>query len=86
MKSNFEKTRKETTFGNQPADQRVFQYTLYFNGKHVLETLLFFYFEMKGSLEKAEKETMKVAIVVRPPGPPPKESGKAWYWKPNVIN
>ena len=41
---------------------------------------------MKGSLEKAEKETMKVAIVVRPPGPPPKESSKAWYWKPNIIN
>ena len=41
---------------------------------------------MKGNFEKAEKETMKVTIVVHPQGLSPKEAGKAWYWKPHIMN
>ena len=48
---------------------------------------MFFYFEMKGNFEKAEEETkMKVTVVVHPQGLPPKEAGKAWYWKLQIIN
>ena len=41
----------------QPADRRVFQHTSNTNRKHVLESLLFCYYGMKSSFEKAEKET-----------------------------